>query len=207
MFVAGVLPILLIFVYSRVGTSIFMERAFLASGVAMPLLMVFALDAARLKLARILSVIGIAAFLYMGLSSLTGHRLGEHAEAWREACAFVQHSDAKHRLVICVSSDGEPLYRYYACHRDYGPRSDVTAVPASFFALNPPLTMQRVKNDHDLDALRETIAGGDYDEVVLIASHTWWGDHEERTLDYLSEEFPLIEDRQFVGIKVFRFGI
>jgi 4-amino-4-deoxy-L-arabinose transferase-like glycosyltransferase len=204
--VAGLGPILLIYFYSRVRQSIFMERAFLASGVAIPLLVVFALDAVRSRPARVLSIAGVVAFLAMSFGSIADRRLGEHPENWRDACAFARKSPAKHRLVVCDTNDGEPLYRYYACARDYGPRADVTAVPTSFFSLDPPRTMQRVNGDRDLDSLRAMLAGGGFDEVDLIASHTWWGDQSELAFGLMRRKMAMIDQRQFTGIIVFRFN-
>jgi hypothetical protein len=204
LFSFGVLPILLIFFYSRVGQSIFTERAFLASGVALPLLATLPIEAARIN--RKLSMVIVCGLLVLTVKSLPDHRLGEHPESWRQACAYVQTTTPHHRLVICVASDGEPLYRYYACHRNYGPMTDVTAVPASFFALDPPRTLQQVKSDSDLDALRRQLTAGNYDEVDLIASHTWWGDHTERTLELLNSEMNQTDQKVFNGITVFRFG-
>ena len=203
MFSFGILPILLIFIYSRIGQSIFMERAFLASGIAVPLLIVLPMKAGRPG--RALSMAAIVLFLYLSLRSIPNHRLGEHAEKWREACAFAQSSNAAHRLIVCVSSDGEPLCRYYACDRDYGPRTDVTAAPATFFALDPPRTMQRIKSDRDLDGLRAKLALGGFDEVVLLSSHTFWADHTERALAMMKGELSETDEKYFTGVTVYRF--
>ena len=203
--IAAVVPMLLIFVYSHVRISIFMERAFIGSSVILPLLIVMPLEAVRSRIARGIAIVGVGLFIVLSIASIPHRRLGEHPENWRDATAFVQQSPATHRLVISVASDGEPLYRYYACHRDYSIRPDVTAAPVSFFANNPPQTMQRIKSDLDLDPLRVRLAQGGFDEVVLIASHTWFGDHDQRVLQYLSDEMELLEDKQFTAIKVFRF--
>ncbi len=201
----GILPVLFIFFYSKVAQSIFIERAFLASGVAFPLVIAMALDGVRSNVVRVLSGLLGLFLLALSCTSIPYHQQGEHPEEWRQACAFAISSNAHHRLVICCGSDGEPLYRYYACDRDYGPRADVTAVPASFFALDPPRTMQRVKSDADLNALRLTLDQGHFDEVVLISSHSWWGDAQGRTLSLLCDRFSPKDDQQFKQIRVFRF--
>jgi hypothetical protein len=194
----------LIFLYSNVGQSIFMERAFLASGVVIPLLVVLPIESKRVS--RAFSVFCGLMLLLLSLRSIPGHRLGEHDEDWRRASAYATSSVAKHRLVVCVSSDGETLFRYYGCGRDYGPRSDVTSSPASFFAQDPPRTMQRIKGDHDLDGLRAKLAQGGFEEVVLVASHMWWGDHDQRTLSLLKDQLIQTDQRQFTHIAVFRFA-
>ena len=201
----GMLPVLFIFFYSKIAQSIFIERAFLASGVAFPLVIAMSLDGVKSNTVRFLCGLLGLFLLALSCTSIPYHQQGEHPEAWREASAFASSGSAQHRLVICCGSDGEPLYRYYACGRDFGPRSDVTAVPASFFALNPPRTMQRVRSDDDLNPLRKMLNDGHFDEVVLIASHSWWGDAKERTLHLLQERFASRDDQQFKQIRVYRF--
>ena len=68
------------------------------------------------------------------------------------------------------------------------------------------MTMQRVKTDHDLDRLRTRLAQGNSDEVVLVASHMWWGDHDQLTLGLLKESMILKDQQQFTHIAVFRFS-
>jgi 4-amino-4-deoxy-L-arabinose transferase-like glycosyltransferase len=200
----GFLPIGLIYIYSRVGQSIFIERAFIASGIVMPLLIVLPME--LWQKSRPIWLGAAALMLYLSLASISGHRLGEHTEDWRGASRFADRSAAAHRLVICVSSDGETLYRYYGCDRDYGPRSDVTAVPASFFALNPPRTMQRVKSDQNLVNLKQLLNEQKFDEVVLIYAHQYFADPPQRVLLLLQSQLLPVEDRVFTGfIHVYRF--
>jgi hypothetical protein len=58
-----------------------------------------------------------------------------------------------------------------------------------------------------MNHVRQLIDSGQFDEVVLIASHSWWGDHDQRTLSLLESRLDLDElsERQFTQIKVFRF--
>ena len=65
--------------------------------------------------------------------------------------------------------------------------------------------MQRIKADHDLDGLRARLAQGGFDEVVLLASHMWWGDHDERVLTLLKDQLTQTDERAFMHIAVFRF--
>jgi hypothetical protein len=109
------------------------------------------------------------------------------------------------RAIICVANEGEIMYDYYRRNSDYSPRAGLIGVPTSFFAMDPPQTMQRVQSDEDLDPLRAALAAGHYDELVVIASHSWWGDHDERALAMLDQNFIKTDERQFDQIKVFRF--
>ena len=201
----GLVPILLIFIYSQLRQSIFVDRAFLPSGIAIPLLVGVSMEAIRSAPGRFLARASAVVLVFLSLRSLPGHLQGEHPEAWREATAFAQSSAAKHRLVICVASDGEPLYRYYGCQSDYSLRPDVTALPASFFAIDPPRTMQQIKTDQDLDSVRQQLSSGSFDEVILMSSHSWWGDSQDRTLRLLTAQLRLIDQHNFTSITVYRF--
>jgi hypothetical protein len=201
----GCLPIILIFFYSRFSTPIFMERAFIISSAVFPLIIALATEAVSIRLARWVCIGAAVLFLYLGLRSLSGHRLGEYTELWGDAVAFAQQGKAVHRLVICVDCDGEPLYRYYGCGRDYGPRADVTGAPTSFYATDPPITMRRVKQESELQPLAERIAHGGFDEVVVISSHAWWGDPNGLTVAMVSRQMQLVASRTFKLITVYRF--
>ncbi len=203
---AGLMPMIITYVYSHVRQSIYMDRSFLASGLMMPLLIVLGLDAVRGPVIKVLSIAGVVLFIWLSLASLPHRQLGEHPEDWRAASAFALSSGAKHRLVVCAANDGEPLFRYYGCDRDYGPRADVTGVPDSFFAIYPPQTMQRVAGDQDLDGLRAKLKAYHPDEVVLMSAHEWWGDHDLRTLKFLSATMKRISEKTVAGpLNVYRF--
>jgi 4-amino-4-deoxy-L-arabinose transferase-like glycosyltransferase len=205
----GLLPIALIFVYSQFRQSIFMERAFVAGGLVFPLLIGMSIEAAKTRPAKMLSAAIIISLTLMSFKSLPMHWRGEHAEQWREACAFadspVANIPAASRTIICVANEGEILYDYYSRHSDYSTHAGLIGVPVSFFAMDPPQTMQRVQSDRDLNAFRETLSRIKSDELVLIASHSWWGDHDEKALAILEKNYQKIDERQFNQIKVFRF--
>ncbi len=187
-----------------------MERAFLVSGIAMPVLVVLPLEVVRSRPARIFCMLGILWFGYLSLRSLPGRVCGEQTEQWREACAYANHAPGRgatsKRLTVCVANEGELLYDYYCRNSDYSPQPDLTGSPIDFFQLDPPRTMQRVREDADLNALQQKVTAGRYDSVVLICSHSWWGDHDQRTLSMLCREFKLVDQNQFKQICVFTFG-
>jgi hypothetical protein len=206
----GLLPIAIIFIYSQYRQPIFMERAFVASGAVFPLLIGLSMESARTRWARMLSIAMVVLLAELSVKALPVRWRGEHAEQWREACAFADSNapevHAGSRMIICVANEGEYMYDYYSRQSDYSPRPNVVGVPASFFAMDPPQTMQRVQSDADLAPLQAALASRHYDELVVIASHSWWGDHDEKALAMLEKTYPKIDERQFNQIKVFRFS-
>jgi uncharacterized membrane protein len=212
--VFGLLPVLLIFVYSRIGQSIFMERAFIATTVVMPLLIAMPLTGlpatGRMNSWLCAAVAGL--WLAPGVVSLQAKCLGEHPEPWREICQVVQREAgpqeaAPRQLIVFVGNEGELLYDYYARRGDYAPDLDRQGVPAGFFALDPPRTMRRVRSDADLAGLKARLAAGDFGQVILIESHADWSDPNHWVLQWLRQERPLLDQRDFTGIGVYRFGV
>jgi hypothetical protein len=206
--VFGFVPILFIFFYSRSGTSIFVERAFLASGIAMPLLLALALEAARSLPARVVVVGGLAWVFYLHAFSLAGRFTGEQNESWREASDYALRlsSAHEHTLTVFCSNECEVMYDFYARHGDYSPRADLVGTPQGFFELDPPRTLQRVLRDQDVDKLRAALDARPVDSVVLIYSHSWWGDGQGRTLALISSRFKLANAQQFKQIRVYWFS-
>jgi hypothetical protein len=208
--VFGLLPIAIIFIYSQVRQPIFMERAFVASGAVFPLLIGMSMEAGKTRWARMLSIAMVVLLAVLSVKALPMRWRGEHAEQWREACAYADSNGSAgktaSRMIICVANEGEIMYDYYSRHSDYSPRSGVVGVPVSFFAMDPPQTMQRVQSDADLAPLRAALSAHHYDELVVIASHSWWGDHDEKALAMLEKNYTKTGERQFNQIKVFRFS-
>lgn len=206
----GVVPIIFVYVYSHLGQSIFVERVFLPSGIVMPLLLTLALESVRTRPAKFLAIAGVVWFAWLSFRSLPGRFTGDQTEDWRDACAYADQTPAaipsERRLTICVANEGEMLYDYYQRHSDYAPRSNLTGIPQDFFQLDPPRTLQRASKDSDLDPLRQTLRDGNYDSIVMICSHSWWGDADERGIALVSKQFARLEERQFPQIRVIRFG-
>lgn len=216
----GLLPIAAIYLYSRLTQPIFMDRAFIPTTLVMPMLIVLATmrrtgaiagaiagaNDARSEPPRWLLPTVAMLCLILSALSLPRNYQGEHPEPWRDAIASVG-SVSGNRLIVFVANEGELLYDCYARGRDYSRSSRLIGVPRSFFATDPPQTMARVRRDADLDGLRAALAdNAALDEVVLVESHSSFSDPSHRVLELLKDRLPLIEQRQFAEISVYRFG-
>ena len=207
------LPVVGLLVYSRVGQSIFIERAFLVSGVGFAVLAMVPVELAPAGTRRRVAAGAWAACLGLAVGlSLPGRYQGEHPEPWREASAFAASSPATRRAVVCVANEGELLWDYYGRGGTFGPAADVAGAPASFFAADPPRTMRQVATGDDLAGVRRLLDRGGFDELDLLASHTPWADADGRTLAMVAGRLPLVEERAFAvrpggtPVTVYRFG-
>jgi hypothetical protein len=241
----GVGPILIVFVYSLIGQSIFMDRAFMGSSFAVPLLVALpwtlrsplpvlrerrgdsataperarvrvssgveqtpahrdsVLDYAAadlpmtrpglIRLGRIALHVWLVLLAVMIAPSLWSQRLSEHSEDWRTLSALAAPHPGHRQLTVFVANEGELLYDYYARHGDYTPSPDQTGTPADYFAIDPPHTMIRVKTDADVEALRHRLDRSDFDQVVLVASHRWFADHDDRTYRIVDGRYKLVD--------------
>jgi len=199
----GMGPVVFAYVYSWMNQPIFMERAFIASTVVLPLIFALLVDRAD-NLRRSAGLLVVGAISLLGIRSLQWNLLGEHPEPWREACLFAKslESNDKHTLTVFVANEGEMLFDYYGRNSDYGLHPDRTGLPAGYFDADPPHTMRRVRGDEDLNGLRRTIQTGQFDQVTLIESHAYYGDRQHRALGLLTSIGYVIREQNFENLVV-----
>jgi len=178
---AALLPPVLVAVYSRVSTPLFMDKIFLLSASLLPILIMFPLE----NPGRAARVVALATLLLIG-AALLGFEYEAQNEDWRGAAAIVEHLPAARRLIVFVSDDGQLPFDYY--YRGPDPQ---TGAPSGFFDRDPPRTMLRVIQNSDLARLKSDLAAGGYDEVVAVLAHLEWHDHDGLTLAMLRTKFPL----------------
>jgi hypothetical protein len=181
--IAGFTPLLLAVAISLGRRSIFLPAAFIPSSVLIALL---------ISGARRWITIGVVILVGINLIAFEVERTKED---WRGAAAKVASlPPVSHRLVVFVANEGQLPFDYY-----YRPRPGEieTGAPAGFFDADPPRTQLRVLRDKDLDALREQIVMGNFDDVVLVAAHTEYSDPESRTENYLRTTLHLVNRQDF----------
>jgi hypothetical protein len=128
-----------------------------------------------------------------------------HREPWRAACQYADESLPPNRLLIFVANEGELLFDYYRRDSDFTPKPQLTGVPRSFFAADPPQTMSRVRNDADLNSLRSVLDSASFDQIVLVESHYWFSDPDHRVRGELRGRMLESDHRQFDQIDLYRF--
>lgn len=191
----ALLPVLAVFLHAQSGQSYFIEKIFTASAAVLPLAMAGAIET-RLKPAAV--TLASLVLLLSGLS-LWGYFQWEQKEDWRSAIACVNAQ--KPALVVFVANEGEYLYDYYTRRAGLEPLPR-TGVPQSFFDLNPPRTIQKVRSLEDLQPLLQRLEQQKPPRVALVLSHTDWADRRSLTPPALSGHYPDSVSSQFNLIEV-----
>lgn len=181
----ALLPILAVFLYAQSGQSYFIVKIFATSSLALPL--AIGLAVSRLPVRVVGAACGMI-LLGLSLTSTWGYFRWEVKEDWRSASRYLNSFDRRGTLVVFLANEGEYLYDYY-CHRDGQAPLARTGLPQSFFALNPPRTIQRVKTAHDMDNLDSQLQSGNFGRVLLVLSHTDWSDPAGLARQHLDERF------------------
>ena len=196
-----VVPFLAVWFISQVGTSLFMERAFISSSAVVPILIALPLETTR----RWPRKLGGACVLMLGamaiVSSVTLFAF-QQKEDWRRAYEYVASlPPSQKRLIVFVANEGELPFDFY--HRNDVDRWHETGAPHGFFGKYPPRTIQQVKDDRDLTDLHADLAG--VDDVVLILSHDGFSDPHGLTEAFLSQWGQLTHIQPLRGIRVLHF--
>lgn len=198
-------PILVAFVYSQFRQSIFLQKVFLASSFALPLLVALALASPSASPRRRLAlpVVGV---LLAGMSiSLYGYFAWEKKEDWRSAITHVNSLATPNTLIVFVANEGELLYDYYL--RQTGSfASPVQGLPQGFFELTPHRTLQHLRSPADLKLLDTRLAELKPRRVILVYSHWQYADPDRLTANHLAAAFTLRSSRDFYYLDVLEYG-
>ena len=153
--VVGLMPVLLIYLYSLLGRPAFMERMFIAStpaialAAAMPLAGRGARWIAWPLVLAMLAINGTSTYAMMKLS---------HKEDFRGAQEYVAQLPANpRRLLVFVANEGQLAFDYYAPLRREAQLVDENRHPGGFFDLNPPQVLRQVKETADLGDLAQRL--------------------------------------------------
>jgi len=182
--VAAIFPLLLVAICSVIWTPVFGEKLFLPSATLFPIFFLLPLGMPLSRGGLRTAWCGALILLLLNGLTLYGYHQEIRKEDWRGIAKIVSNLPAGRRLIIFIANDGRLPFDYYYRYRA---GDEATGVPSDFFDLNPPRTMRRALDDRDLDPLRSRLAGGEYDQIILVLAHEAWGDPEHRTRGLLSE--------------------
>lgn len=207
------LPILVIFLLSRMVSSVYINRIFIGSSVVVPIIFAYPLAAQKGRKGRMFyGLLGIALAAATALSSFAWLQYRE-TENWRGATNSLLRIQEKNRLMVFIPGFAETLFDYYAQRSpDMGAGVAKMGLPRSYplgdlelpgpAVVGPALTT-------DLTALKLAVESKKYSEIDLVLSHDEPGD--ELVSDYLSQVLVRLEEQRFTrgdrrpGIGIVRF--
>jgi uncharacterized membrane protein len=201
--VYALLPILLVFILSRISTPVFIDRVFIDSSAVIPIIFAAPLAFHTGRKGRV--AYGFLAVLLGVATTLSGFGYLRHQqkEEWRSMTMMVSGITQTNRLIAFMSSRGEFLFNYYTQRLAVlGPRLPTIGVPARF---DENASSGPIRTVNDIGSLKLAVESEKYSEIDLVLSRETGDDPNGLVLDYLKKALVLREKREFNGMTVFRF--
>jgi len=198
-------PILVVFVLSRITTSVFVPYVFINSSVVVPIVFAYPLAVQKGRKGRILyGFLGIVLGATTALSAF-GYLRYQEKEDWRGASSSLLRIPERNRLIVFITKTGEILFDYYARRFPATDRNVAKIVlPVSFLKQSPP-SRRRIIVADDIDQLKVAVESKKYSEIDLVLAHEKERDPNGLVLDFLNRVFVRQEEQRFYGIIIIRF--
>jgi len=196
------LPVLLVFLDSRLSTPIYINRIFMGACILLPL--VFCAPIAfqtgtRQGLFRFVALLVLAGTTISGF----GYLRRERKEDWRGATQYLLKLPQRPRLAIIVRDYGQMVVHYYSTglFKSYPP-IELSGLRTKFNRRFGVYQAQSARSDDPMAMLAQTIGSGKYQEIdfVLQPSEPIVKD----TMDYLAVHCASVEVVEFHWLEVRR---
>jgi mannosyltransferase len=198
-------PILVVFVYSRIATPVFIDRVFINSSAVVPIVFAYPLTVQKGPKGRIFyAVLGIVLGATTALSGF-GYLRYQEKEDWRGATSSLLRIPEKPRLILFISRTSEILFDYYArSSPPMAPSVEKAGFPLSFYE-GFPAPPKKITDANDINRLKLALESKKYSEIDLLLSHEQGHDPNGLVFDYLNRVFIRQEEQRFNGIRIIRF--
>ena len=169
----ALLPVLLVFLASRISTSVYLNRAFIASSAVLPILYCAPVAFQARARSRLYSLLAVIA-LFTTAISLFGYLRYHVKEDWRGMTRYSSEIQNGPRLIAFVPYQGQILYDHYAIPVPHSDRPDETGLPAPFDFENPIQPYPTPFPDRGMleSFFRGIVESRRYQEVDIVISHT-----------------------------------
>jgi uncharacterized membrane protein len=198
----AILPLVLAALYGMLLKPLFMVRLFIPSASLLPIFILLPMTVKKRGAMLPAAWSGAALLILFTALTLYGYYIEYFKEDWRQVAGIVSQLPAERRLIVFVANDAQLPFDYYYHYR---PGDEVTGIPAGFFDLNPPRTMQRIPQDGDLGKLESQLDSTYYDQIVLIEERVDWADPQESALRYLKSRWLLTTEEKVRSLDVRTF--
>jgi hypothetical protein len=163
-------PVLLAFFYSQRSTSVFLDRAFIASSAVLSIL--FGFSVAYQTGMRKKFLWGLASVVLLGSAiSLIGFFKYHQTENWRAVTGYLAGFPPQKRLIVFVPAHGQVLFDYYSARSRYS-LSPETGLPERLSFDDP--TVRPIASYSDaklLIPLQQAVESGSFTEIDIVLAH------------------------------------
>jgi len=171
--VYSTIPVVLVFVDSRVSTPVYLDRLFLGCCALLPVLLCAAIAFHIGTARKVYQLIGLFVLVATTIS-LFGYLRHERKQDWRGATEYLMKLPQTRRLAVTVPDFGQVLVQYYVSRlsKSYPP-IEVTGLLARFNPPDPGLQRRTVQNEQSgvaLALLSQAMIRGKYKEVDVLVS-------------------------------------
>jgi uncharacterized membrane protein len=200
------LPILVVFVLSRMTTPLFIDRIFISSSVVVPIVFAYPLALQKRRNGRLsYGFLGIVLAAATSLSGF-GYLRYQEKDDWRGATSSLLRIPEKNRLIVFVARSGEILFDYYTQRfPTLDPGVAKMGLPMSYLERFPAPGIGVITGATDISPLKLAVESRKYSEIDLVLSYERREDPNELVLNYLSQVFIRQEEQRFTGIRIVRF--
>ena len=201
----GLLPILIVFVLSRITRPVFIERVFIASSVVVPIVFAYPLAIrTERKWRMVYGFLAIVLAFTTALSSF-GYLRTQEKEDWRGASRSLLGTPDRNKLIVFAPTAGEIIFKYYAQGLS-APTSNIVTIglPKSFLEQSPP-RIGAITGPTDISPLEHAVESKKFPEVDLVLESASRDDLNQLALGYLNRSFIFQEEQHFHGVRIDRF--
>ena len=169
----SLIPVFLVFIDSRISTSIYVNRAFLGCCALLPIVFCAPIAFQSGNRRRAFQMLGLLVLLGSAVSAI-GYLRRERKEDWRGATEYLVKLPEKRRLLVIVPDIAQGLVQYYASGLPGPYRApEMSGLLTSFTP--PDLTLEdrilHLQDDPNVDALAllsGAMASGKYKEIDMV---------------------------------------
>ena len=196
-----VIPVLLVFAYSRLSTPIYINRVFLGSCALLPVAfcapIAFQVGTPR----KLWELIGLLILAGATVSAF-GYPRRERKQDWRGVTEYLLKVPERRRLVVTVPDIAQVLLQYYksGLFKTY-PAMEISGVQTR---LEPPDFLGQKRNADIVGLLSGAVISGQYKEVDVAMDPGAWPVMVKPTLEQLSTHCTSVDIVKFQWLEVRR---
>jgi hypothetical protein len=202
-----VLPIVLVFIYSRLAKPIFISRVFIGSATLLPMLAAIAAFSARTRLRLQLGRGLLLMLLVLEVSSAYFALQFDRREEWRDVAAYIGGRPSAQGngkvLLAFLGPVGQFPFDYYFNRFQMSSGSiDETGIPMGLFSADPPATNLSLRTAEAMVPFTNKVESGDYDALILMVTHESSSDPNHLVRSWLRQRGFTIQNHHFEGVEV-----